>query len=58
MLVVIGGIDEVAARVGESFVNPLRLFRRGAVTPCLTEHPCAERELGDFRFRLAVGLWP
>src|ERR1700730_13988731 len=49
MLVVVGGVDEVASGVGESIDDPLRVFGRRSVIPGLTEHPCAERELGDFQ---------
>src|ERR1700686_4642476 len=49
VLVVVGSVDEVAARVGESLDDPLRLFRRGALTLCLTKHASPVRELGEFQ---------
>jgi hypothetical protein len=42
VLVVVGGIDEVSARIGVGCENSLDVFRRSAVAPGLTEHACAE----------------
>jgi hypothetical protein len=48
MLVVVGRIDEVAARVDESRDDSLCVFKRRSVAPGLTEHARAEGEFGDF----------